>query len=133
MPVDRRALGILKSTFWTSSGWRPKRQFPAPEDFEYARKAGLMFEPVELDHDAGGSPPPSLSSQNVARASCRSFRFEPVFWQVGPEVGFDQLRCWPSLAASHIQSEPACQLFNLQHLWSSHIHSRAGRLESLQL
>jgi hypothetical protein len=51
MPVDRRALGILKSTYWTSSGWRRKRQMPAPEDFEYARRAGLMFEPVELDHD----------------------------------------------------------------------------------
>jgi hypothetical protein len=52
MPVDRRALGILKSTFWTSSGWRPKPQMPAPKDFEYARTAGLMFEPIELDHDA---------------------------------------------------------------------------------
>src|SRR5689334_21113341 len=52
MPVDRRALRILTSTFWTSRGWRHERKLPSPADFEYARRAGLMFEPVELDHDA---------------------------------------------------------------------------------
>ena len=54
MPADPRALRILTATFWTSSRWRQSQQMPAPENFEYARKAGLMFEPVELDHGGLG-------------------------------------------------------------------------------
>jgi hypothetical protein len=49
--VDKRALKILLSTFWSSSGWRPEpRQGPSDEDFAYAKARGLMFDPVELTH-----------------------------------------------------------------------------------
>lgn len=51
VPVDRRALKTLFDTFWTSSGWRneeSRRTLPA--DFEYAKRAGLMFDEVQLSH-----------------------------------------------------------------------------------
>jgi hypothetical protein len=51
MPVDPRALRILNSTFWVSGHWRHPRVMPSDEDFAYARDAGLMFDPVTIDHD----------------------------------------------------------------------------------
>lgn len=50
--IDRRAIRILFDTYWTSSGWRndAERSTP-PEDFEYAKHAGVMFDEVQLSHD----------------------------------------------------------------------------------
>jgi hypothetical protein len=50
-PVDRRALKVLFDTHWTPAGWRDEnsRSTP-PEDFEYAKRAGVMFDPVRLSH-----------------------------------------------------------------------------------
>jgi hypothetical protein len=50
--VDQnRALRILFDTYWTSSGWKKERSTPTA-DFEFARAAGVMFNPESLDHDA---------------------------------------------------------------------------------
>jgi len=50
--VDRRALKILFDTYWTSSGWRNDKAPSTPrEDFEYAKRAGVMFDEVRLSHD----------------------------------------------------------------------------------
>lgn len=49
--VDKRALQILFSTFWSPSGWK-RDHSTTPEDFAYAKSAGLMFEPMLLTHDA---------------------------------------------------------------------------------
>jgi len=51
MPVDRKALRILTSTFWMSSGWRVPPQWPSAEDFAYARDSRLMFDPHQVGHD----------------------------------------------------------------------------------
>jgi hypothetical protein len=51
MPVDRKALRILTSTFWTSSGWRSPPLWPSAEDFAFARNSGLMFDPHQVNHD----------------------------------------------------------------------------------
>src|SRR5262245_33281705 len=50
-PVDRRALKVLFDTYWTAAGWRDEhsRSTP-PEDFQYAKHAGLMFDSIRLSH-----------------------------------------------------------------------------------
>ena len=51
-PVDRRALKVLFDTYWTSAGWRDERSRSIPpDDFEYAKQAGVMFDPVRVSHD----------------------------------------------------------------------------------
>jgi hypothetical protein len=51
--VDRRAIEVLFATYWTGSVWRDwKSRFTPPDDFEYAKRAGVMFDPVRLSHDA---------------------------------------------------------------------------------
>jgi hypothetical protein len=40
---DKKAVGILLSTYWSSEGWR-EPPTTAPDDFAYARAAGLMFD-----------------------------------------------------------------------------------------
>jgi hypothetical protein len=48
-PVDPRALKVLVKTYWTSAGWR-NRPTTSPADFEYAKRAGVMFDHVRLSH-----------------------------------------------------------------------------------
>jgi hypothetical protein len=50
---DRRALKILHDTYWADGKWRDYRSdsTPPPEDLEYAKRAGVMFENVKLTHD----------------------------------------------------------------------------------
>jgi hypothetical protein len=50
--IDRRALKILFNTSWSSTGWRdePSRSITS-EDFEYAKRAGVMFDEFRLSHD----------------------------------------------------------------------------------
>ncbi len=47
--MDKRAKKILLETYWSSQGW--KRYFTtAPEDFEYAKSKGLMFDNLTINH-----------------------------------------------------------------------------------
>lgn len=48
---DKKAVKILFSKYWSSAGWRDERGVSA-EDFAYAKWAGVMFDLVELPHDA---------------------------------------------------------------------------------
>src|SRR4051794_33003022 len=48
--TDRRAAKILFDTYWTPTGWRDGRSTPA-DDFEYAKRAGVMFDGERLSHD----------------------------------------------------------------------------------
>jgi len=51
-PVDPRALKILCDTYWAGSRWRDEKSVSTPpEDFKYAKKAGVMFDPVRVTHD----------------------------------------------------------------------------------
>jgi hypothetical protein len=51
-PVDRRALKVLFDTYWTSAGWRHEKSPSTPAaDFEYAKQAGVMFDPIRVSHD----------------------------------------------------------------------------------
>ena len=47
--IDSKALKILFDTHWSAKGWKEVYTISA-EDFDYARAAGLMFDPVPLTH-----------------------------------------------------------------------------------
>jgi len=49
--MDKKAKKILFSTFW-KNGWIDSRHRALSDaDFEYAKSAGLMFDPVPMSHD----------------------------------------------------------------------------------
>ncbi|MEK5238292.1 hypothetical protein NST99_21625 [Paenibacillus sp. FSL L8-0470] len=50
--MDKEAKKILLSTFWTSGGWKSSPSPYSGADFEYAKEKGLMFDPVNITHDA---------------------------------------------------------------------------------
>src|SRR6185295_12052319 len=51
-PVDPRALKVLFDTYWSPAGWRDENSRRTPlKDFEYAKRAGVMFDPIRLSHD----------------------------------------------------------------------------------
>ncbi|TPN13655.1 hypothetical protein FKO01_41055 [Mesorhizobium sp. B2-3-3] len=50
MLQDKKALQILLDAYWSSDGWK-RGDTIGPADFEYARQAGYMFDPVEMSHD----------------------------------------------------------------------------------
>jgi len=47
---QQRALRILFDTYWSPNGWNSQPSTP-PDDLAFARTAGIMFEPIALDHD----------------------------------------------------------------------------------
>jgi hypothetical protein len=47
---DKRALKILFDTYWIRGGWRRERATD-PQDLDYAKRAGVMFDSVQVDHD----------------------------------------------------------------------------------
>ena len=50
--MDKKAIKILFNTYWSSTGWKPEKdQVTPPGDLEYARRAGVMFDPIRLSHD----------------------------------------------------------------------------------
>jgi len=49
MRMDKRALKILFDAYWSPAGWRPGNV--SPEDFSYAKAAGVMFDPIPLTHN----------------------------------------------------------------------------------
>ena len=51
---DARAVRILAETYWGPNGWKSPGGaplLPSDEDYAFAIRAGVMFEPVEVDHD----------------------------------------------------------------------------------
>jgi hypothetical protein len=50
--MDKRAIDILFKTYWSSTGWKPEKdQITPPGDLDYAKRAGVMFDPIRLSHD----------------------------------------------------------------------------------
>jgi len=48
---DKRALNILSNCYWSPQGWsRDDERALAPEDFDYAKSKGLMFDPLTISH-----------------------------------------------------------------------------------
>jgi hypothetical protein len=50
MSRDKKALQILLATYWSPKAWQGDRTID-PADFDYARQAGYMFDPVTVTHD----------------------------------------------------------------------------------
>ncbi|MBU6414370.1 MAG: hypothetical protein KGS45_12970 [Planctomycetes bacterium] len=51
-PLDPRGLKILLDYYWCATGWRNRWATTAtPDDLEYAKQMGFMFDPVVLTHD----------------------------------------------------------------------------------
>lgn len=49
--MDKKAKDILFKTYWTSAGWKDRNDYVTkPEDFEYAKSKGLMFDPIILSY-----------------------------------------------------------------------------------
>ena len=48
--MDKKAVAILLSTYWSPQGWKRERNTPAA-DLEYAKSRGVMFDPLRLNHD----------------------------------------------------------------------------------
>lgn len=50
--MDKKALRILFQAYWSSTGWRDEGERDvSPDDFRYAKQAGVMFDPIDLTHD----------------------------------------------------------------------------------
>lgn len=50
--MNQQALDILFRTYWSSAGWRnDSERTLSDKDFAFAKQAGVMFDPVTLDHD----------------------------------------------------------------------------------
>ncbi|MCM1026745.1 MAG: hypothetical protein NC432_09930 [Roseburia sp.] len=50
--MDKKAKKILFDTYWSGKGWRERAErYTSPEDFEYAKEKGVMFEPITISHD----------------------------------------------------------------------------------
>lgn len=48
--MDKRAKNILLKTYWSSQGWKMKPKIE-PEDFEYAKSKGLMFDSLTISKE----------------------------------------------------------------------------------
>ena len=50
--MDKRALKILHDAHWGSGGWKSDgMRLVSDTDFAHAKSAGVMFDPVTIDHD----------------------------------------------------------------------------------
>lgn len=84
--MDKRALEILLKSYWSPSGWKPENErMPSREDFEYAKSKGLMFDPVDIDHDQGVDQVielvAALSRRAVADAFLASLSTRRLDWR----------------------------------------------------
>jgi hypothetical protein len=50
--MDKRAIKILLDKYWCKTGWTSEVQRQiSPENFNYAKSKGVMFDPISSDHD----------------------------------------------------------------------------------
>lgn len=72
--IDKKAKKILFDTFWKGGGWVDSSQRKAPpEDFEYAKAQGLMFDPLTISHDALIERIVTLAQNVTADKAARAF------------------------------------------------------------
>jgi hypothetical protein len=50
--MDKKALKILMKTYWSTAGWTAENErLTTPDDLQYAKRAGIIFDPIRLSHD----------------------------------------------------------------------------------
>lgn len=84
--MDKKAKNILFQTYWSAKGWKDKPCID-PDDFVYARKKGLMFDPFTISHDDCVNQivelADSISSQQAAKAFLSSLSARRLDWRSG--------------------------------------------------
>ncbi len=84
--MDKKAKQILFNTYWSTKGWKSEK-FTDPQDFEYAKKMGLMFDKLSISHDdcvkriikaANG-----ISKEQIAQAFLSSLSLHKLEWRSG--------------------------------------------------
>lgn len=49
---ESRARRILHDTFWSPEGWKPEsKRALSTKDFDFAKAKGVMFDPVQMNHE----------------------------------------------------------------------------------
>lgn len=85
--LDKRATKILFDSFWKNGWIDPAARTTTPDDFAYAKQKGLMFDPLDISHDALVAQILSLRKQipeeKPAAAFLSSFTANRADWRSG--------------------------------------------------
>lgn len=110
--MDKKALQILFSTYWCSTGWKPESdQFMPADDFLHAKRAGVMFDPVRLSHEEivrraihvrAGVDPESIAAAFLASLSTRRLELRSALGS------YAILRHFPDHDDDHSLQCPTC-------------------------
>ena len=84
--MDKKAKDILFKTYWSSKGWKGE-YITTPEDFQYAKEKGIMFDALTISHDDCVKQMietvKSISKEQVARAFLSSLSTRKLDWRSG--------------------------------------------------
>jgi len=84
--MDKKAKNILFKTYWSAKGWKSDR-FTDPDDFNYAKEKGLMFDPLTISHDACVSKiieiVNTITQEQVTKAFLSSLSTRRLDWRSG--------------------------------------------------
>lgn len=83
--MDKKAKKILFSTYW-KNGWKnDKDRYTDPEEFQYAKAKGLMFEPFSINHDecikSIKELEKKISQHDIAKAFLSSLSTRRLDWR----------------------------------------------------
>ncbi len=110
--MDKRALAILHDAHWSSAGWkRNGEELVSEADLAYAKAAGAMFDPVEIDHDRTVQKcitiRDCIESTNVANAFVTSLATRNLAYR-SALGSYAVLKHFPSHA--WVGSNPSCNI-----------------------
>jgi len=119
--MDKRATQILFDTYWSPAGWNRGEPTLKPDDFEYAKAHGVMFDPVSPSHDeaisqlrtaAAKLEPRLVADGFLASLSTRRLEWRSALGSYSvarPMLGHDA-----NFSASQLQC-PTCGLYDYVH------------------
>ena len=83
--MDIKAKKILFSSYWKNGWINDGDRYTSPEDFEYAKSKGLMFDPFTISHDECIKEiiklKESILNDTIARAFLSSLTTRRVDWR----------------------------------------------------
>lgn len=83
--MDKKAKNILFSTYWKCGWINTKDRYTNPEDFQYAKSKGLMFDPFSIHHDECikliKALEKSISKNDIAKAFLGSLSTRRLDWR----------------------------------------------------
>lgn len=85
--MDKKAKQILFKTYWHNGWIEDSLRTTSPADFEYAKAAGLMFDPLTISHDQCLDEIfkilPEISASRIAQAFLSSLSARRLDWRSG--------------------------------------------------